>query len=216
MLLIIPKGGYTPEFVDRPSHLSTNSAPPSLSQWRTPLVRGLLASTVALGMVVLALSWFLLQLKQPKAPSAPPAPPPAVNSLWSNLFSEGMTTTVIVPDATSAMLQEATRRPVDLATYLRRSPNPESERLQAIEKTLRGFSIRRYTTFDGVSTAVKIVQLAEQFRSRTIVRYARDMTLREFSPGNVVLIGGRQPIRGTRCSRTNSISDSTRTLIATR
>jgi len=95
-----------------------------------------------------------------------------VNSLWSNLFSESMTTTVIVPDATSAMLQEATRQPVDLATYLRRSPNPESERLQAIEKTLRGFSIRRYTTFDGVSTAVKIVQLAEQFRSRTIVRYA--------------------------------------------
>ena len=161
-------------------------------------------------------SFVVLQLKQPKAPSAPPAPPPAVNLLWSNLFSESMTTTVIVPDATSAMLQEATGQPVDLATYLRRSPNPESERLQAIEKTLRGFSIRRYTTFDGVSTAVKIVQLAEQFRSRTIVRYARDMTLREFSPGNVVLIGGRQPIRGTRCSRTNSISDSTRTLIATR
>jgi hypothetical protein len=109
--------------------------------------------------------------------------------LWSQLFGENMTTTVIVPDATEAMLQEATKQPVDLANYLRRSPNPENEKLRQIENTLKGFSIRRYTTFDGVSTAVKITQLAGQFPGRLAVRYARDMTLREFSPGNIVLIG---------------------------
>jgi hypothetical protein len=78
---------------------------------------------------------------------------------------------------------------VDLATYLRRSPGPEHENLRQLEKILPAFSVRRYTTFDGVSTAVRVSQLAEQFGGKVVVRYARDMTLRELSPGHVVLIG---------------------------
>src|SRR5262249_39965724 len=61
--------------------------------------------------------------------------------------------------------------------------------LRQLEKILPGFSTRRYTTFDGASTAVRVSQLAERFHGRVAVRYARDMTLREISPGHVVLIG---------------------------
>jgi hypothetical protein len=110
-------------------------------------------------------------------------------ALWSQLFSANLSTTVIVPDHTFAMMQEASDRHVDLATYLRRSPGPEHENLRQLEKILPAFSVRRYTTFDGVSTAVRVTQLAEQFGGRVVVRYARDMTLRELSPGHVVLIG---------------------------
>jgi hypothetical protein len=149
----------------------------------------LLALTGALVLVIVVLAWLLGQSKHQQVQLVTSARPPALNALWSQFLGEGMTTTVIVPDATAAMLQEATRQPIDLATYLRRSPTRQNSKLREIENTMRGFSIRRYTTFDGVSAAVKITQLAGQFHGRVIVRYARDMTLREFSPGNVVLLG---------------------------
>ena len=189
LILTIPKGGYAPEFVERSGDLSATPASPAPVRRGARRVRGLLALIGALVIVVAVLAWLLVQSNQQRAQSAVSARPLAIHALWSQMFSEGMTTTVIVPDATEAMLQEATKQPVDLATYLRRSPQPKNEKLQELENTLRGFSIRRYTTFDGVSTAVKVTQLAGQFRGRFVVRYARDMTLPEFSPGNVVLIG---------------------------
>ena len=187
LILTIPKGGYTPEFIERSDDLP---APPATL---APVVAGarpawwLFALIGLLALTVVGLAWLLAQSKPPRTETI--TRPPAIDALWSQIFVENMTTTVIVPDATVAMLQEATKQPVDLASYLRRSPNPKSEKLTQIEGTLKGFSIRRYTTFDGVSTTVKIAQLAGEFPGHFTVRYARDMTLREFSPGNVVLIG---------------------------
>jgi hypothetical protein len=189
IILTIPKGGYSPEFVERSAALPGAPGSAGSLGLGTPPVRGLLVLIGALVVVVVVLVWLLAQSKQQRLHPVISVRPPALNALWSQMFSESMTTTVIVPDATVAMLQEATKQPLDLATYLRRSPVPKNDKLQEIESTLRGFSIRRYTTFDGVSTAVKVTQLGEQFGGRVIVRYARDMTLGEFSPGNVVLIG---------------------------
>jgi hypothetical protein len=190
IILRIPKGGYAPEFVGRPAPAPAEhaeSVAPANSQWRTPVVCGLLATVAALVAVVIVLVWSLGRQREPSLPPSPSSS--AVRSLWSQLFSANLPTTVIVPDHTFAMVQEASNRHVDLATYLRRSSKPEHENLRQLEKILPGFSIRRYTTFDGVSTAVRVSQIAEQFSGRVVVRYARDMTLRELSPGHVVLIG---------------------------
>lgn len=186
LLLTIPKGGYAPEFLERPNGLP---ATPARARWSIPSVRGLLILAGLLGIAVVVLAWLLVQSKHQRMQSATSTRSPALHALWSQMFGENVTTTVIVPDATEGMLQEASKQPVDLATYLRRSPRPENEKTKLLDNTLRGFSIRRYTTFDGVSTAAKMTQLAAQFGGRVNVRYARDMTLREFSPGNVVLIG---------------------------
>ena len=191
LLLTIPKGAYSPEFVERSNAFPGTPATPAAEApagLRPATVRALLVVAGALAVAVVVLSWLLVRSNRHQAPSIP-AVPPALHALWSQMFAENITTTVIVPDVTEAMLQEAAKQPVDLATYLRRSPRPENQALRQLETTLRGFSIRRYTTFDGVSSAVKIAQLAGQFRGRFSVRYARDMTLREFSPGNVVLVG---------------------------
>jgi hypothetical protein len=190
IILRIPKGGYAPEFVERralaPAE-SAESVAPANSQWRTPLVRWLLTAVAALITAVIVLAWLLG--RQRDLPLQSSTSPSAVMALWSQLFSANLSTTVIVPDHTFAMMQEASDRHVDLATYLRRSPGPEHENLRQLEKILPAFSVRRYTTFDGVSTAVRVSQLAEQFGGKVVVRYARDMTLRELSPGHVVLIG---------------------------
>jgi hypothetical protein len=190
VILRIPKGGYTPEFVERkaPAPAGTaESITTANSQWRTPVVRGLLAAIAALLTVVIVLAWSLGRQKESPLPSPPSSS--AVQAIWSQLFSANLPTTIIVPDHTFAMVQEASNQHVDLASYLRRSARPEHENIRQLEKILPSFSIRRYTTFDGVSTAVRVSQLAEQFGGRVVVRYARDMTLRELSPGHVVLIG---------------------------
>jgi len=190
LILRIPKGGYAPEFVERSVQSLAElaeSASPAHSQWRTPVVRGLLAAVAALVIVVIALAWLLERGRESALRPAPSSS--AVDALWSQLFSANLTTTVIVPDHTFAMVQEASDQHVDLATYLRRSSRPEHENLRQLNKILPSFSSRRYTTFDGASTAVRVSQLAERFHGRVAVRYARDMTLREISPGHVVLIG---------------------------
>ena len=190
VILRIPKGGYAPEFVGRQSLAPAGPAESAAtvnSQWRTPVVRGLLAAVAALVTVVIVLAWLLGRSKES---SLTPTPSPsAVGALWSQLFSANLSTTVIVPDHTFAMVQEASDQHVDLATYLRRSPKPQHENLRQLEKILPAFSVRRYTTFDGATTAVRVSQLAEQFRGKVVVRYARDMSLRELSPGHVVLVG---------------------------
>jgi len=190
IILRIPKGGYAPEFVERRALAPAEpaeSVPPANSQWRTPVVRWLLTTVAALVTAVIVLTWLLGRQQESPLPSS--MAPSAVIALWSQLFSANLSTTVIVPDHTFAMMQEASDQHVDLATYLRRSQSPEHENLRQLEKILPAFSFRRYTTFDGVSTAVRVSQLAEQFGGRVVVRYARDMTLRELSPGHVVLIG---------------------------
>ena len=210
LLLVIPKGGYSPEFVERPAASSVETGPAALAPasaidhppfnarsntpfnelLRAPFVRALLVAIAALAMVVGVQSWLLFKSKgSPSEPNQQSPLPPALNALWSQLLSQGKPTTVIVSDSTFGMLQEATNQPVDLATYLRRSPVTGNQKVRQLEETLRGFSIRRYTTFDSVSTAVKITELAGQLHFPCAVRYARDMTLGEFSPGNVVLIG---------------------------
>src|SRR5215813_7382216 len=62
LILRIPKGGYAPEFVERSVQSLAElaeSASPAHSQWRTPVVRGLLAAVAALVIVVIALAWLL-------------------------------------------------------------------------------------------------------------------------------------------------------------
>lgn len=192
IILNIPKGGYAPEFVDRAEENPGEAVEldGSIYQpWRTPIVRSLIVAVLALIVVIIVLTWRLAQAEKPLQPAVPLPASSSVSDLWSQLFSENLTTTVIVSDHTFSMLQELSKEYVDLSTYLRRSTQIDDENLQQMEKKLRGFSIRRYTTFDSVSTAVRVAELAGQFRGKLVVRYARDLTLRELSPGNAVIIG---------------------------
>ena len=197
LLLRIPKGGYCPEFIqrcviasDEPERTETHSA--KRSEWRTPLVSALLVAIAALVLVASVLAWFLARQKEstlPQGSSVSSASSSAVASLWSQLLGPSLTTTVIVPDHTFAMVQEASGQRIDLATYLRRASKPDHQDLRQLERILPSFSIRRYTTVDGATTAARVSQLAGQFNGKVIVRFARDMTLREVSPGHVVLVG---------------------------
>lgn len=188
ILLRIPKGGYVPEFVER-----IPTAPEALVEIRRPaagnrVVAGLTFAVAILSVTVVALSWSALRIRGASVRAQSTAPR-EVKALWSQLFSERAPTVVVVPDSTFYMKQEVSGNQLDLDSYLGRPDLEDNPGVRQLEQLLPRFSSRRYTTFDAISTAIRVVQLAEKFPSKVVIRYARDVTLHDLSPGNLILIG---------------------------
>lgn len=196
LVLRIPKGRYIPEWFDA---ASCAEAEPPLPTSRRPgsnrLVNVLLVAIAILATTVLALVWVLTRpaLTRPKevtAATRPTAATPALNSLWSQLFSDKWSTTIVLPDNTFALIQEGSRKNLNLQAYLKRYTPPNSGTLRTFPGFLfTEFYDRRYTTFDAASTALRVFQIGEKLQGHLIVRYARDVTLRDLSPGHLILIG---------------------------
>jgi hypothetical protein len=188
LVLGIPKGGYVPEFTHRtpgPAPLTPEIDSPS---GRNRLVTGLTFAVVILSLTVVGLAWSMMRSRS-LAPRSESAASPELKALWSQLFSERTPTTVVVPDSTFYLTQEASGKQADLDAYVARSTLEESPGFRQLEQLLPRFSTRRYTTFDGVSTAIRVLQIATKFPGKVVVRYARDVTLHDLSPGNLILIG---------------------------
>jgi hypothetical protein len=189
LILRIPKGGYVPEFIDRPAEPVAVIPPVSVAPApaRHNLVQWLVAAVGVLSVAVAVLAISMVRAK-----SAVPAvgtTSQALNALWSQLLTDKAPTTIIVPDHTYAMLQESAGEREELQNYLNRQTPGDHTGARKLQDLFPRFSARRYTSFDAVTTSVRVLQLAEKFGSRVVVRYARDVTLRDISPGNAVLVG---------------------------
>lgn len=196
LLLRIPKGGYVPEFLERTPETVPGPVPViqpvtlAPAPARNNLLTSLAAAVAILSFAVAALVLLLMRSKSEASEiQAHSAGSPALNALWSQLFSDKASTTIVIPDDTFAMLQEASGEQRDLESYLHRSTPGDRGSTKTLEALLPRFRTRRYTTFDGVATVVRILQLAERFPSHVVVRFARDITLPDLSPGNAILIG---------------------------
>jgi len=188
LILNIPKGAYVPEFTERypiaPNHL----AEPQYSLGRDRRWTWVMVLVAILALVV-PLTVLLIALKI-KAPSPKSNSGQDLAPLWSQLFSSKVTTTIVVPDSTFFMLQEASHQAFDLQSYPKQPQElSENQGVQRLESLLGTFSRRRYTTFDALTTVIRILNISERYPSKVSVRYARDVTLRDLSPGNVVFIG---------------------------
>ena len=67
---------------------------------------------------------------------------------------------VVVPDSTFYLSQEASGKQENLDSYIARSTPEDSPGFKQLEQLLPRFTARRYTTFDGVSTAIRVLQIA--------------------------------------------------------
>lgn len=187
LLLQIPKGGYVPEFMERTPGIE-RVVVPEPPVVRNRLMTGLVFAVVVLSLTVVALSWSMMRAKT-AASRAESTPPQDLTALWSQLFNERAATTIVVPDSTFYMTQEASGKQADLDSYMSQSALENTDGARQLERLLPRFARRRYTTFDGISTAIRVQQIADKFAGKAVVRYARDVTLRDLSPGNLVLIG---------------------------
>lgn len=176
LVLTIPKGAYLP--VIAPREAAPLTAEPRHPRAAFPWVAVL--ATVSLLATGAAL-WLAVRQSRPAAP-------PAVASLWSRLLDPARPLTLILPDHVYALQQELAKEHGNLADYLRKRW-PEGDANRALERAAPNFNIRRYTTTDAVAAALKLSALGHAFGARVEARYARELALKDLSPGNVVLLG---------------------------
>jgi hypothetical protein len=198
IVLIIPKGAYLPHFAAREEHAPAVELAGSGPERHTPPVDGaaprgnprwIWAPALAV-LVCLAAALMLVRQRFPAAPTRPPDSP-----LWSRLFDARQPTTIVASDYIFSMVQEAAGRTLTLDEYLGADYFSRVSKLNAgsgLEHLFPNIAQRHYTGFENVTSVARLMGVKQAQSTRTIVRFARDMTMRDIGAGNLILLGSKQ------------------------
>lgn len=203
--IVIPKGGYVPEFRSRVVGARSlgeqdipDSAPAtedSESATASPLVRALVALAA---FAVLAAGAWMWGRGDAAVPTAAVAAGEADGSLvfpWTAVFDRDNETTIVLADSILALLEDISRTRVTLDDYMNRR---YIEKLQAgaespeLKHALGLVSQRQYTSIADVTLIQTVLRRAGGLQDRATVKYARNVNVREFKTQNFVLIGSTQ------------------------
>ncbi len=212
VILTIPKGGYLPHFEPRPDEPVHNElhgsveSPPSAESFSTtevstelPSVRSKrwwVAGLILLLSIVAVLGALLLRERR-RVPA--PVDPAAAHEdpLWSKFFGPHRQTSVVLADTNFVMVQDIVHADVPLSKYLE-GGYPEklinAVANRELQTALRVIGTRQYTSLGDALLAVKFMELSHRFGGEPSLRYARNMSVRDFKAGNFVLIGSRRGI----------------------
>ena len=109
---------------------------------------------------------------------------------WAELFDSNHQTYVVVADSALVLVQDILGRPVSLTEYVSRKRPPKNPSPKAdIEAILEMLSSRRYTSLADITLVGRILQLSSNYWTRTFIRSARDVEIRDFKTHNIILIG---------------------------
>jgi hypothetical protein len=197
--IVVPKGSYLPRFEAKSSAAQLPEVSAAVPLANPALIeRGHGLSKwiwIALFVGLLAISGSYLATRQGAINNR--AQPPR-DPFWSRLFDNSQPVGVVVADTCLVMLQDVLHTDVLLADYsnrqypdniLRREPDLK------LRSALQLIASRQYTSFADTSIAFRLRALTQQFtNSRVSVRYARDLSIRDFKTGSFVLIGSRRAI----------------------
>ena len=205
IIITIPKGAYVAAFEPRTMPLraidSAEAAMPPVGEAKPISAKQpykanfpwaiLFCSTTVLFLAIAA--WSLLRNRESAHPISTPKSSAQATPLWSELFDKDHQTYIICADSALVLLQELTKRPVTLTEYVNRNysskmQNPPSE----VETLLRILPQRQYTNISDVRLVQAILQLNDEYRSRSVVRSARNVELIDFKNGNFVLLGSKR------------------------
>jgi hypothetical protein len=93
------------------------------------------------------------------------------------------------------MVQEAAGRTLSLDEYLSDDYFKRVSRLNAdsgLERLFPNIAQRHYTGFENVTCVARLLAVKQAQSTHTVVRFARDMTMREVGAGNLILLGSKQ------------------------
>jgi len=182
IVLSIPKGSYLPHFAPAAVELPSPALAPAPRSRRGLWV----ASGVGLAVLVLAAGW----IARPRL-----AGPAVDNSLWPRLFDSRQTTTIVASDYIFSMVQEAAGRSLTLDEYLGADYFEHVAKLNAasgLDRLFPNIAQRHYTGFENVSSVARLSALKQAQSTRTVVRFARDLSMRDVGSGNLILLGSKQ------------------------
>ena len=181
IVIEIPKGNYAPVFRPRSKPLQLEPvAPPEKprSGWRFP------AAVAAACLFALSTLWLLFR---PPAPSVPPT----IHLFWSQIYTPGRATDVVIDDAAVGLYQELTGHALSLTEYFDRSYLRGVQALAGAAgidpQAAASLVLRRQSSFADTSFLWRLLQPARD--TRTNLRFARDYSFRELRANNAILLG---------------------------
>jgi hypothetical protein len=202
----IPVGGYVPVFVPasgdnggeaasgalarsngQPQSLTSNAQstePVSLPLSKAK--RWILGSTLtaAYTAALIAATWYVA--RRPSAVPAKPQEPAHV--LWAALFSGPANSYIVPSDAGFNLLEDLSRRPVQLADYV--AGNYQGMPLAGVDvHSAQDLRTQQLTPFVDLQIAAALAHLAEDNPQRVFIRFPRDLRLDDLKSANAVIIG---------------------------
>ncbi len=218
MRIVIPRGGYVPVFLSNPGIQAQVSAigsevdsrergapakEPVATSNQTPKAHGehnkklgrrrpwrgqwisSLAGAAA-GALLASAGWLgvhALQLRREQGPA---------HAVWAQLFQENRNTLIVAADSGLGILQNLTRRLVDVNEYANGSFLAEMQPPPGMdERNLNDLRRQRYTSVVCLNIASELTRLPEFIANRTEIRYARSVTADDIKNSNVILLGSK-------------------------
>jgi len=187
----IPKGSYAPVFR---AALKAEPLPATIEPKARPAVAwpgwAMLpwALCAVLAMVCGALTYRAITHRAGVAVSASPA----LSWPFSQIFDTRHQTIIVVADSNYGMARILSSQPGSLDQYLRREflQGPEASKIGAANSRLSEYrSNSTLTSFADVADVVALYRMAGPLQTQVLVRYPRDLRLRDLDHNNYVFIG---------------------------
>ena len=217
--LQIPKGSYVPVFATRDSEfgpqVSANDKVPATetqvptpgcqvadpepqatsSETRLGIPWGMISWALIIALLGFGLGLLVEALHAKRVPqqalalrsqSVDAAESGTPTSLWLSLFDPQRPIIIVVSDASLALVQNLSGEQVPLEDY---SNGSYPMKLATLKPELALIATRSYTSLADAVLTAQLVQTAATQHRPTIIRYARDLKMRDFKNENLVFVG---------------------------
>jgi len=163
------------------------SAPlmPTRTGWLLPALTAVLAITCAL-----LLAWNVRLSRMQAGPERP-----ALQQLWSRLFSPRRATDIVLADSNLSLLQDLLRKPLTPQAYFRSEyfdADAAATLGPAGRRALEVLMSRRYTSMAEVQTLRRLLLLNRDSNREFNIHFARDFSPEDLKTSNVVLVGSKR------------------------
>jgi len=191
VILEIPKGSYAPVF--RAVH-KAGAAPPAMESQLIPLLtwrHGAILPWVLCGILTILCAVLTYRLVNHRAASAAQVAP-ALSWPFSQIFDVRHQTIIVVADSNYGMSRILASQPGSLDQYLRREflQGAEMSKVGGANSRLSEYiSNSTLTSFADVADVVSLYRMAGPLQSQVLVRYPRDLRMRDLDHNNYVFIG---------------------------
>jgi len=191
IILEIPKGSYAPVFraAQKAETIPATIEPrpiPGLAWPRRAMLPWILCGVLAMLSGVLTYRGL-----SRRAGSAVPAPA-ALSWPFSEIFDTRHQTIIVVADSNYGMARILSSQPGSLDQYLHREflQGPEASKIGAANSRLSEYlSNSTLTSFADVADVVALYRMAGPLQTQVLVRYPRDLRMRDLDHNNFVFIG---------------------------
>ncbi|HXJ14452.1 MAG TPA: hypothetical protein VNH19_19410 [Candidatus Limnocylindrales bacterium] len=191
VVLEIPKGSYAPVFRTAPKAEPLFAAVEPRANPATAWYRWAMLPWVLCAALMLTCGVLAYRAITHRASSAV-AGPPTLSWPFSQIFDSRHQTIIVVADSNYGMARILSSKPGSLDQYLHREflQGPEASKIGAANSRLSEYlSNSTLTSFADVADVVALYRLAGPLQTQVLVRYPRDLRLRDLDHDNYVFIG---------------------------